>query len=180
MSCPCSRGVQHRPSAPGCTDSQATDSQATRREPEATLGNVSSRGVCGRDNLSGASTDGATNWQRCHVRRGADVKGSSHTSHVCHGLHRSARGQKSRRPRAAAPRSPNTFRVRRPEARHRGLHPRPCRARGSTRGFYIGMRLLIGVLERYRMAHTRKHGKNHVFEVPSRRSRAGRVCDAAE
>jgi hypothetical protein len=53
-------------------------------------------------------------------------------------------------------------------------------ARGSTRGFYIGMRLLIGVLERYRMAHTRKHGKNHVFEVPSRRSRAGRICDAAE
>jgi hypothetical protein len=53
-------------------------------------------------------------------------------------------------------------------------------ARGSTRGFYIGMRLLIGVLERYRMAHTRKHGKNHVFEVPSRRSGAGRVCDAAE
>jgi hypothetical protein len=53
-------------------------------------------------------------------------------------------------------------------------------ARGSTRGFYIGMRLFIGVLEPYRMAHTRKHGKNHVFEVPSRRSRAGRVCDAAE
>jgi hypothetical protein len=41
------------------------------------------------------------------------------------------------------------------------------------------MRLLIGVLERYRMAHTRKHGENHVFEVPSRRSRAGRVCECS-